>query len=203
MDASFSPSVFWNEKYSDSDYIYGENPNDFLKEQLDKLSPGKLLLPADGEGRNAVYAARQEWNVEAFDLSERGREKAFKLARKYGVSIDYKISSFEEFKIKPEQYDAIGLVYAHQHRSHRRQIHRKLITGLKVSGTLILEAFSKDQLKYDSGGPKDEAMLYSLEELKEDFDSLKLKFQKKQEIFISEGSHHRGKADVLRIVAKK
>lgn len=47
----------WNERYSGSDYVYGENPNAYLKEQLATLSVGDILFVGEGEGRNAVYAA--------------------------------------------------------------------------------------------------------------------------------------------------
>lgn len=45
---------------------YGTEPNAFFKAQLDQLTPGRLLLPAEGEGRNAVYAAKKGWEVAAF-----------------------------------------------------------------------------------------------------------------------------------------
>jgi hypothetical protein len=70
----------WNERYSASEYIYGTGPNTWLVEKLAGLQPGKILFPAEGEGRNAVHAARLGWNVAAFDQSEAGRKKALKLA---------------------------------------------------------------------------------------------------------------------------
>ena len=80
---------FWEIRYAEKQYAYGENPNVYFKEQLDKLKPGKILLPAEGEGRNAVYAAKQGWEVMAFDLSSEGKNKAEKLAakkrRKYSI----------------------------------------------------------------------------------------------------------------------
>lgn len=45
---------FWNERYSREEFIYGKQPNEFFKEQLDKLKTGSILLPAEGEGRNAL-----------------------------------------------------------------------------------------------------------------------------------------------------
>lgn len=81
----------WNKKYSSEMYAYGEQPNVFFKDELDKLPCGKILLPADGEGRNGVYAASKGWQVESFDMSETGREKAMRLAEKMGVEINYRI----------------------------------------------------------------------------------------------------------------
>jgi len=82
---------FWNERYSQKDFVYGESPNIFFAETLEKLKPGKIILPCDGEGRNAVHAAREGWEVKAFDLSDAGKLKADHLELKYGVEIDFQI----------------------------------------------------------------------------------------------------------------
>ena len=66
---------FWNERYSTNEYAYGTEPNEFFKSVLSKLEVGKLLLPGEGEGRNAVYAAKQGWHVTAFDTSIAGKTK--------------------------------------------------------------------------------------------------------------------------------
>ncbi|MDZ7680803.1 MAG: class I SAM-dependent methyltransferase [Fodinibius sp.] len=105
-------------------YIYGDTPNDFFKEQLDLLTPGKLLLPAAGEGRNAVCAAQQGWAVDAFDISQSGQQKALKLAEEKQVSINYFIDNYEEVEVVPETYNALGLIYAHMHDDIRRYIRR-------------------------------------------------------------------------------
>ena len=80
---------FWNERYQENEHVYGEAPNAFFKSFIDPLQPGTLLLPAEGEGRNAIYAASRGWVVEAFDYSEVAREKALKRAASKGVSIRY------------------------------------------------------------------------------------------------------------------
>lgn len=194
---------FWNDRYSKDEFIYGTEPNAFFKEQLDKLEGKHLLIPGEGEGRNAVYAARNGWKVDAFDLSENARKKALALADKFNVSINYRIADYQSVQIEPEQYDALALIYTHMDESIRREIHRKLIEGLKPGGRLILEAFSKKQLANDSGGPKNEAMLYSIEDLKIDFEALDMKIVNQSDQEISEGDHHQGMANVIQIVAVK
>lgn len=194
---------FWDDRYSSGNYIYGTQPNRFFKNQLDELEPGHLLLPAEGEGRNAIYAARNGWNVDAFDISEKGRKKALELAKRNHVTINYTISKYDDFNIEAEHYDAIALVYAHLHKSKRRGIHQQLIEGLQPGGHLILESFSKDQLGNDSGGPQDLDMLYDLDELLEDFEDLKIKHADAVEIELKEGMHHEGSANVIRIFAMK
>lgn len=194
---------FWDDRYSSGNYIYGTQPNRFFKNQLDELKPGRLLLPAEGEGRNAIYAARKGWRVDAFDISEKGRKKALELAKRNHVTINYTISKYENFEIDVQSYDAIALVYAHLHKSNRRDIHRKLVEGLKPGGHLILEAFSKEQLGNDSGGPQDLDMLYDLDELRIDFEEFQIIYADSKEIELQEGLHHEGTANAIRILAIK
>ena len=66
-----------NDRYSTDEYAYGEQPNNFLREELEKLKPGTILFPAEGEGCNAVFAAKLGWIVSAFDISAEGKNKPF------------------------------------------------------------------------------------------------------------------------------
>ncbi len=71
---------FWNKRYSEKEYVYGEDANVFFAEQLQQITPEKIILPCEGEGRNAVYAATSGWGVHAFDTSIIGKSKAIQLA---------------------------------------------------------------------------------------------------------------------------
>lgn len=59
--------AFWNNRYKEKEFAYGIAPNQFFKESINKLKiKGTILLPAEGEGRNAVYAAKKGLKVTAF-----------------------------------------------------------------------------------------------------------------------------------------
>ncbi|WP_340113203.1 class I SAM-dependent methyltransferase [Maribellus mangrovi] len=103
---------FWDERYAAKEYAYGETPNEFVKTQLSKIQPGNILGPAEGEGRNAVYAATQNWKVSAFDPSSEGRKKALQLAKKHNVNIDYRFATYEEVNFQTENFDCIVLIFA-------------------------------------------------------------------------------------------
>ena len=194
---------FWNERYAATDYVYGDEPNVFFKHQLDLLMPGKILLPAEGEGRNAVYAASMGWHVTACDFSEEGQKKAEKLALSKGVTIDYRLAEFGELIIAPEYFDCIGLVFAHFTTDTRALYHKRIIRALKPGGTIILEAFAKKQLGKPSGGPKNLDTLFSEEELRKEFASLSFLDITNAEVVLQEGEFHRGPASVIRLVGKK
>lgn len=199
---------FWEERYADEQYAYGEEPNQFFKEQLALLKPGRILLPADGEGRNAVYAATQGWDVVAFDMSAEGKKKADALASKFGVEVDFHVGLIQEMEFPKASFDAMALIYAHFPVGFRQEWHRKLASYLKPGGTLILEGFSKEHLKLSeknpkAGGPKNIDMLFSLEELQDDFQDFELIECCGQTVHLEEGLYHVGKSSVTRLVARK
>jgi SAM-dependent methyltransferase len=196
-------NYFWDERYNQEEFVYGTEPNEFFKEQLNSLVPGKIIFVCEGEGRNAVYAAKLGWYVEAFDLSKVGMSKALKLAEKNNVNIHYQIADANVIEYPANQYDAVALIYAHFPSSIRSSIHQKVIKWLKPNGKVILEAFNPNQLNNSSGGPKDIDMLYTKEILINDFKDLKIDLLEYKQIFLSEGKFHHGIADVVRFVGTK
>lgn len=198
-----SQSEMWDERYSRESFVYGINPNAFFKEELLKLKVGRVLLPAEGEGRNAVFAAGQSWEVVAFDQSEQGRLKALELANKNQVDIDYEIAGFEDFISEKESFDCIALVYAHVSEDKRKHYHQLISKYLKPGGVLILEGFSKEQLSKKSGGPGQLGLLFSKENLLADFSGLETISLEEMDVELSEGEFHQGKASVIRYVGKK
>lgn len=194
---------FWNERYKTSEYAYGTEPNNFFRNQLNKLTLGKILFPAEGEGRNAVYAATKGWQVTAFDPSVEGKRKAELLASESGVTIDYRIDNYESIDFPIETFDCIVLIFAHMNPVKREVYHKKLISFLKTGGILILEGFSKNQINNKTGGPRDIDMLFSKKELESDFSSLSELETTETEIHLNEGQFHQGIASVIRVLGIK
>lgn len=194
---------FWNERYGTKKFAYGEAPNQFIKQELLKLKPGKILFPAEGEGRNAVFAATLDWDVSAFDPSVEGKKKAEILAKKYKVKIEYFLDNYESINFSEEQFDCIVLVFAHMHPQKRKEYHRKLMRFLKPEGTLLLEGFSKKQINKTTGGPRNVEMLFSKTELEIDFSLLKQINITESNVVLNEGLFHKGEASIIRVVATK
>ncbi len=194
---------FWDERYCNQEYIYGKTPNIFFAEQLKTLIPGEILLPCEGEGRNAVFAAIKGWKVRAFDTSEAGKIKADKLALENNVNIDYLIDDAVTVQYPPNSFNTIAFIYTHFAPAIRKKIHQKAITWLKPGGKILLEVFNPKQLQNNSGGPKDIAMLYTEEMLRDDFEGLTIDLLEPSTIELNEGKHHTGKADIIQFVATK
>ncbi len=196
-------SLHWDERYNRKEYVYGSTPNVFFENQLTDLKPGDILLPCEGEGRNALFAAQSNWNVVAFDSSEVGKNKAMALATQNNVSYDYQILDVNEANFEPESFDVIALIYAHFKPQLRSKFHATIQRWLKPEGKIILEAFNPEQLNYNSGGPKDLDMLYSTDILSKDFEGMKIELIETSTIVLDEGAFHQGDAAVIRFVAQK
>jgi SAM-dependent methyltransferase len=199
----------WDKRYGNSEYAYGEEPNAFFRETLNKLDlKGSILLPAEGEGRNAVYAAKKGMEVFAFDISIEGKNKALELAKKENVQIKYEVGEFSNLNIANYTYDSVALVYAHFPPNIRDSYHQKINELIKPNGILILEGFSKSHLELqqhnpNAGGPKKEALLFSIEMIKNDFSNFEIIQLEEKEIELNEGGYHQGKAKVIRFIGKK
>lgn len=169
---------------------------------------GKILFPAEGEGRNAVYAATLGWDVFAFDISVEGRNKAIRLAEHNNVSIDYRVGELPTLNYREKQFDAIALIYAHFPPQIRSAYHKMLDTCLRKDGIIIFEAFSKKHLEYrlkneKVGGPADLASLFSVEELQSDFRDYEIITLAEEEVELNEGLYHNGNGSVIRFVGRK
>ena len=189
---------FWNQRYDTEEFVYGRVPNSFFAKSLEPLKPGKILLPGEGEGRNAVYAAGLGWKVDAFDQSSVGAEKAERFAREKGVQINYKACELAEFPFEEGVYDVIGLVYFHAPTPVRKLLHQKVLEALKPGGMIILEGFHSSQLGRDSGGPQSLELLFTREMLLEDFSSLEIELIGEVEENLDEGLFHDGPAKLIR-----
>ena len=199
---SITMQQFWDQRYVENETVYGNEPNKFFKLFIDLHKPGTLLLPGEGEGRNAVYAASKGWQVDAFDFSQVAREKALDFARGERVIINYELKNIVDFKAG-KQYDAVGLIFVHLPEVLRRKFHQEVYNSIKPGGFMVLEAFAKEQAQLESGGPRDATLLYDAPSLCNDFPFLHMISCEQKEIFLEEGDYHKGKASVLRMIGQR
>ncbi|MBD3616581.1 MAG: class I SAM-dependent methyltransferase [Gracilimonas sp.] len=194
---------FWNERYSEQEFVYGTEPNNFFKEHIENLESRTIILPAEGEGRNAIYAASKGWDVTAVDYSEQGKKKALKLAEQKGVNIKYDLSDLADYDFGQNKYDAAAFIYVHLPRSIIKDVYSHVISSVKPGGKIIVEVYSVNQLGRNSGGPKDKRVLYTEEKLRDLLSGTDIKWMDEVEVTLNEGMHHVGKAMVFRAIAEK
>jgi len=196
---------FWDQRFAEPGFKYGTEPNAFVQQEAARLKPGsRVLLPGDGEGRNGVWLAQQGHHVTSVDMSAVGLKKATELAAQRGVMLTTHQVDLAHWAPEPGSFDAVVIVFAHLPESIRRDAHRRLALGLKPGGRMMIEAFHPGQMRYTSGGPKDVSMLYTAEQLSDDFAGLlSPELAWHGEITLSEGPGHQGPAVVTRWVGQK
>lgn len=193
----------WDERYREPGFAYGTSPNEFLVSVVDKIPKGKILSLAEGEGRNAVYLASLGYQVTGVDGSEVGLRKAMELATERGAAITTVLADLSGFEIEAEQWDAIIACYCHVPSAIRIPLHPAAVQGLKPGGAFVLEAFSKQQLAYATGGPQSLDMLMALDELKLELAGLEIVHAVRIEREVREGSRHTGLASVCQVMGFK
>lgn len=198
---------FWNERYAAPEYAYGKAPNVFLAARLPEFPTGRILFPTEGEGRNAVFAARLGWEVHAFDYSESAQSKALQLAEEHAVRLQYIVADVRELYYEPASFDVVAIIFAHFPSSFRAHCHQVWDRLLKPGGVLLLEAFSKDHLRYNAdgkaGGPREADLLYDVAELEAAFEHYEILEARQVETELSEGLYHNGLSSVVQFVARK
>ncbi len=193
----------WDERYSIDSYVYGESPNDFLRERVSALKRGRALCLAEGEGRNSVFLAKHGFTVTGVDSSSVALEKAERLAKKNHVTIETVHADLARYTIEQDSWDSIVSIFCHLPPSLRKTIHRRVVLGLQSGGTFLLEAYTPRQLEFGTGGPPKAEFMMDLGSLKEELAGLE--FVHAQELIrdVSEGIKHTGQASVVQVLSRK
>ena len=201
------PPDFWDARYAEADLAYGDAPNDFLAGVTDRLAPAaKVLCLAEGQGRNAVFLAQRGHDVTAVDLSEVGLERARALAAERGVEVQTVAADLASYDLGDRQWDAVVSVFAHTPADVRRALHRRVVAALRPGGAFVLEAYTPEQTRRDTGGPSGDAAIdvtMTAAGLAEELDGLTAEVLRETERSVMEGPYHRGDAAVVQMLAWK
>ena len=175
----------------------------FVKGNYNKIPKGNILCVADGEGRNGVWLAKQGYKVTSIDFSCKAIDKIERLAMINNISIKTICDDLLNHKFSTNKYDGIISIFSHFNAEETNHLHQKYYDALKSNGVFIMEAFAKEQLPLNTGGPKDLSLLYDTNDIKNSFPNGKIELLKKDIIYIHEGNLHNGKAVVVRAIIKK
>ena len=197
-----SQQEFWNNKFSQADYFYGLNPNRFLASQINLLkNHKKLLCLGEGEGRNAIFFAKNGFEVSAIDASNLGLQKLQNRAIEENLNIKTICMDLNDWEVKTK-YDVIVASYLHMYKNEREKLFQKIEDSLNSNGYFIAEFFSTKQFSYKSGGPKDLDLLYTVEDFSNHFNLCKKNITE-EIVTLDEGIGHQGEACVIRVVVCK
>ena len=193
----------WDERYAEDDYVYGTEPNDFLRAAVANVPRGRALCLAEGEGRNAVFLAQQGFDVLAVDSSAVGLQKAQRLAEDRGVQIETLVADLADYAIDPDSWDLIVSIFCHLPPDVRRRLHAEVVAGLRPGGVFILEAYTPAQLEWGTGGPPTAELMMTREALTEELEGLEFEEAVERERDVIEGRFHTGRGAVVQVLAHK
>ncbi|MFT5098158.1 MAG: SAM-dependent methyltransferase [Candidatus Azotimanducaceae bacterium] len=194
----------WNDRYAGDDYVFGTEPNDFLKSVAGEIpSDANVLCLADGEGRNGVYLAQQGHQITSVDMSSVGLEKAEKLATANKVAITTIQANLAEYDLGEAQWDCVVSIFFHIPPKLQEIIYPRIIRSLKPGGLLILESYTPEQLKFGTGGPPVTELMLTLERARAAFGELAFLHAEELERDVVEGVGHTGRAAVIQLLARK
>jgi len=190
----------WDEKYNTDEYVYGKDPNDFLKENYSSIPKENVLFLGDGEGRNSVFLASKGYDVTAVDISPVGLGKAKRLAKDANVYVECLCADLQTFDLGEKYWDGIVSIFCHLPVELRRDLHKRIESALKPNGVFLLEAYTPKQLEFKTGGPPIAEMMMSEEILIEELPELKFSHLIELEREVKEGIGHHGMASVVQAI---
>lgn len=195
----------WNQRFSGADYLFGREPNEYLRAQAALLpANGRALCVADGEGRNSVWLARQGLQVDAFDVAEAAVAKARKLAAEANVSVEYRVAGCDEWQWVPQAYDVVAAIFIQfADPDMRARLFANMARTLKPGGLLIVQGYTPKQLEYKTGGPGVLSHLYTADMLRKAFAALQIVDLVEYEAELNEGAQHAGRSALIGLVARK
>lgn len=193
----------WDERYSAEEYAYGTAPNEFLVEKVGCLPQGKVLSLAEGEGRNAVFLARQGYAVTAVDASLVGLNKAGKLAEENGVVVEFIHADLADYDLGENKWDGIVSIFCPLPSALRKELYRRVVAGLRWNGVFLLEAYTPDQLKHGTGGGNSVDVMQTKETVSLELAGLKFEHLVELERDVIEGTYHTGIGSVVQAIARK
>lgn len=199
------PALTWNTRFSKEGYVFGTEPNDWLRRHTAACKAGgRVLCVADGEGRNSVWLAKNGFVVDAFDIAEVGVNKARRLAHENGVQVNYSVASCDDFVWQPDHYDAVVAIFVQfADPLLRVRMFQHMVRSLRPGGSILLHGYTPKQLDYRTGGPSNLSHLYTPDLLRESFAALEVQVLEEYEAELAEGEGHHGRSAVIGMVATR
>jgi SAM-dependent methyltransferase len=159
----------WDKRYLSGEGVRPRRPGVLLTELLPQLPKGRALDIACGEGRNAIFLAKNGYDVDAVDYSHVAIERGSKVAKKDGLTVNFIHADLEGYLIPPDNYDLIIDFYYLQ-----RSLVPAIKDGLRKGGVVLFETYTVEQKKI--GPPRNPEYLLQPNELLKIFGDFHLFF---------------------------
>lgn len=196
----------WDARYARPDYVYGTEPNAFLKRETPHLDRrGEVLCVADGEGRNSVWLAKQGFRVHAVDASAVALDKARALAATEGVmdAITFEQVDLMKWAWPRERYQSVVAIFIQFAGPEARvELFGNMKAALVPGGLLLLQGYRPEQIDYGTGGPSAAENLYDEAMLRGAFADFEIVHLVSHDTEIHEGDGHNGMSALADLIAR-
>ena len=162
----------WDARYADQDDVWGSDANRFLVEIAADLPAGRALDLGSGQGRNAFWLADRGHVVTGLELSPVAVDQATAVAKEHGLDTSFRAVDLTTWNPDGEEWDLVVLAYLQLPAETRRPIHAVAAAAVAPGGRLIVIAHHRDNLDHGIGGPPYPEVLFTEDELAEDFAAL-------------------------------
>lgn len=195
----------WEERFRAPSYVFGKEPNAFLKSQAHRLPPeGTALSVADGEGRNGVWLAEQGLDVLAIDFSPAALVKARALAEDRGVRLRTEVVDVTGWHWPTGAFDVVAAIFVQVvFPAERTALFTHLKQALKPGGLLLVQGYRPEQLNYRTGGPPEAERMYTRSILERSFGDMAELEIREHDSVLNEGTAHVGMSALIDLVARK
>ncbi len=200
-----TPQDFWDKRYQTDDYLFGREPNAFVKSRADLFKPGMdVVAIADGEGRNGVFVARQGANVTSVDFSAPALEKARKLAAEYNVEIKFEQQDVYHWQGEKEAYDIVLAIFIQFAPPDKRdQLFDTIKQLVKPGGLVVMQGYRPEQVALKTGGPPQIENMYTADILRDAFADFEIQHLEEHDSEVDEGPGHSGMSALIDMIAKR
>lgn len=139
--------AMWNQVFK-TPFGFNLKPNQLLVDTVKGKKAGTALDLAMGQGRNAVFLARQGWKVTGVDISDAGIRVALAAAAGQKVKLETVTADLDTFDLGKERWDLVTLIYAGDDHA----LIERIKPSLRKGGLVVVELFAKGALEGSGAG---------------------------------------------------
>ena len=171
MDTNDMRSL-WDARYETKGALWGAEPNQFLAEIATVLEPGTALDLGCGQGRNSFWLASRGFTVTGLDLSPVAIEQAREVAKDLDLGASFESVDLTTWDPGGRVWDLVVLTYLHLSEERRPVVHGAAKRAVAPGGRLVVIAHHLDNFENGVGGPPVPELLFTEQQLADDFSDL-------------------------------
>lgn len=151
---------FWDQRYEATPQVWSREPNALFAALTADLPPGHALDVAAGEGRTALWLARNGWTVDAVDFSAVGLRKGRELAAVEGLTITWTMADVTSTDFGADRYDLAAVLFLQVPEAVLGSVLARVGVAVRPGGRVIGIGHDLANLGRNVGGPGNAAVLW-------------------------------------------